>query len=285
MQIEALAQRLAKGRRRVEARDHVEGPALGVEHEVGAVARDRPLELAPVAEVDRDARGRPLARPMQHEVGVEPASQLGVGVEHGAKESAVGAGELGGQLAEQAQRQDRLAEPRGLALGLAEITLPVEPAKVRVALLGDGVDQGPPVAVGLAMPSRGRDLGPMPRDQVIERGRSKARAQLLGALGDRLGLGQRMVDQAVELELGEVVLGHDFGPRVARARLGALVRAGAGRGARTAEQAGAGQDRGEADAPRSAGSAGARAAREAREGSFRPTRHAANMPEPSGQSW
>ena len=62
--------------RRIEAGQHVEHVAVGVEHVVRAVAGGRALELAAVAEVDRHVRHRALARPVEDEVLAQECADL-----------------------------------------------------------------------------------------------------------------------------------------------------------------------------------------------------------------
>ncbi len=131
-----------EGLRPVEARQRVDRRAVLVEHVVDAVARDGPLHLPPVAEVDGDSRRRALALPVQHEAAAEHLADPGARVERGAEEAAVRARQLLVQVPEQAQREDGLVLRPGDPHGLVEIGVPVEARCARVALPGDVLEGG-----------------------------------------------------------------------------------------------------------------------------------------------
>ncbi len=108
------------------AGQRIDGLAVLVEDVVHAVAGDRALDLATVAEVDGDARRRPLALPVEDERSPQELADLRVRVERGAEEAAVRARELLVQVAEQAQREDGLVLGPGGALRGLEVGVPVE---------------------------------------------------------------------------------------------------------------------------------------------------------------
>ncbi len=87
---------------RVEAGQHIQRGAIGIEQVVSAVARDRAADLAAVAEVDRDLRHGALGAPVEHELVVKDVRDLRVRVERGAEEAAVRATQIVVQIAEEA---------------------------------------------------------------------------------------------------------------------------------------------------------------------------------------
>ena len=97
----------AKRGRRIQAGQHVEHVAVLVEDVVRAVAGGGALERAAIAVVDRHARHRPLARPVEDEALAQKPADVLVGVERGAEQPAVRARQILVEPAEHAQVKNR----------------------------------------------------------------------------------------------------------------------------------------------------------------------------------
>jgi hypothetical protein len=122
-----------------QAGHRVDHAPLRVEHVVDAVARDRALEPAATAHVDRDAGHGALARPVQDVVLAEVARERPVRVQHHAEVAAVRTGHLFVEATEHAEREDRSTGLSRLALRGLEVGVPVEARGVPVALAADDI--------------------------------------------------------------------------------------------------------------------------------------------------
>ena len=104
-----------------EPRNHIARLAVRVENVMQAVARDRAVQDAAVAEVDRDLRGGADGFPVQDPVPAELVRDRRVRVERSAEEPAVRAAELLVEPPEEAEGKDglsfALARPRALPAG------------------------------------------------------------------------------------------------------------------------------------------------------------------------
>ena len=107
---------------------------------MSAVAGDRPLQLAAIAEVDRHLRHGAHALPVQDKILAERFGNLVVRVQRRAEEPAVGTGEILVQVAQHPQTQDRLAAGASRIEGLVQIGVPKEPRPRAIALHADLVD-------------------------------------------------------------------------------------------------------------------------------------------------
>ena len=105
-----------------------------------AVAGDRPLDAAAVAQVNAEGGGRADAVPVQDKVVAEEGVHGGVGVEHGAEEAAVRAALFVGEFAQEVQAEDGAAGGGGGVAGGVEVVVPVEAAEGGVFLSGDRVE-------------------------------------------------------------------------------------------------------------------------------------------------
>ncbi len=145
----AAGEREARGQlgrertRRVDPGQHVEHGPARVEHEVRAVAGGGGRDRAPVAVVDRHARHRALARPVQDHLLAQQVGDPLVRVQRGAEQAAVRARQLLVEPPEQPQRHDRLATGGGRALRGLEVRVPVQARHRGVPLRGHRIDPRP----------------------------------------------------------------------------------------------------------------------------------------------
>ncbi len=142
----------------IQTRQSVDHFTFAVKHIVNTVAGKGAFQFAAVAEIDRHLRNRPLGLPVQHEAIAQHRADFLVGVQRGAKESAVGATEFVGQVAHQPQRENRLAGRFGFRFGRIEVGVPIQFRGVAIALAGDTV-QSRRKALPLRFGTVGRSLG------------------------------------------------------------------------------------------------------------------------------
>ena len=93
----------------VQSRQRINDSSIGIEDVMDTVAGDGAFDFAPVPEVDGHFGDWSDRFPMENEVIPKITGHLVVRVEGGAEESAIGATEFVIEIAEQAQRKDRLA--------------------------------------------------------------------------------------------------------------------------------------------------------------------------------
>ena len=134
--------------RRIQAGQHVEHVAVLIEDVVRAVAGDRALERAAIAVVDRHARHRSLARPVEDELLAQKPADVLVRVERRAEQPAVRTRQILIELAEHAQVQNRPSLTARRSPGRLQIRVPVEPRYRRVLLVRNRIDPGGELVLG-----------------------------------------------------------------------------------------------------------------------------------------
>src|ERR1043166_10279645 len=109
---------------------------------MNVVARISALQLATSAEINGYLRHASHRFPVQHKMLAQPPRYFCVWIKHGAKEPAVGAAILIVKVAEQTQRENRLAAFSRRSFRFLKIRVPVESRGETIVLPPDGIERG-----------------------------------------------------------------------------------------------------------------------------------------------